>query len=135
MCTNNSFYFLQSNERAICILLAETHSTHHNHVLIVYNIFYSCNFLLLPNYNPRQFLLGRLENKPGMLIAIFVGYGCLCLCLSFPPTPCSMLDSPRRIMRKNLQLKLNIDTGKGRNVKARQNLAIFIRVLAMIVLF
>ena len=45
-----------------------------------------------------------------------------------------MLDSPRRIMRKDLQLKLNTDTGGERSkVKARQNLAIFPRVLAMIV--
>ena len=46
-----------------------------------------------------------------------------------------MLSSPRRIMRKDLQLKLNIDTREGRNVKARQNFAISPRVLAMIALF
>ena len=45
-----------------------------------------------------------------------------------------MLDSPRTmIMCKDLQLKLNIDTGEGRNVKAGQNLAIFPRVLAKVV--
>ena len=36
-------------------------------------------------------------------------------------------------MRKDLQLKLNIDTGEGREVKVRQNLAISPRILAMIV--
>ena len=36
-------------------------------------------------------------------------------------------------MRKDLRLNLNIDTGEGRSVKVRQDLATFPRDLAMIV--
>ena len=44
-----------------------------------------------------------------------------------------MLTSPRTIMPEDSQLNLSIDTGEGRNVKARQNLAMFPKFLATIV--
>ena len=57
--------------------------------------------------------------KPG--IAIFITYVRLRLCSSFRPSSFSMLYSPRRIIRKYSQLKLNIVTGGGGGggVKAR----------------
>ena len=82
-------------------------------------------------YNPHQFLLGRLENKSG--IAIFITYVCLRLCVSFPsPPPCLLLDSSRRIMCKDTVKNSTLIQGEGREVKARQKLAISPRVLPMI---
>ena len=74
-------------------------------------------------YNPRQFLLWRLENKPG--IAFFITYVCLSLCLSSPPNPPprSMLNYPRWIMHKDSQLKLDTDTGGGEESKSKAKLS------------
>ena len=56
------------------------------------------------HYNPYQFLLGRLGNMRSKLLMFVYAF-----CLSLPSPPCSMLNSPRGIMCKDSQLKLDID--------------------------